>query len=241
MPDANLDYTAGAIAGAAFGAAGERCMALSVAVVIGDQTADELCEHLLAKMKDIKVGNGLEANMDMGPLVNKAHKEKVENYIQLGTEEGASLLADGRNIYPDNPGYFVGPTLFDKVTESMRIYQEEIFGPVLCVIRAASFEEAVALINRHQFGNGTAIFTHDGYAARQFASEVQAGMVGINIPIPVPVAYHPFGGWKRSVFGDMNMHGEDSIKFYTKQKTITSRWIKDDVTQNNFVMPTLGE
>lgn len=240
MPDANITQAAKAITGAAFGAAGERCMALSVAVVIGDETGDKLVQAVQDEVKTIKVGPGLDQQNDMGPLVNKIHKEKVENYIQLGLDEGAKLLADGRNIFPTEPGYFVGPTLFDHVEESMRIYQEEIFGPVLCVIRVKSFDDAIDLINRHQFGNGSAIFTHDGYAARQYAHLVQAGMVGINIPIPVPVAYHPFGGWKRSVFGDTNMHGTESIKFYTKLKTITSKWIKDDITQNNFAMPTLG-
>ncbi len=240
MPDANIPQAAKAIAGAGFGAAGERCMALSVAVVIGEQTAEQLTSLIQDEIQSIQVGPGLEPNSDMGPLVNQAHRERVENYIQVGADEGAKLLADGRNIYPDKPGFYVGPTLFDNVTEQMRIYQEEIFGPVLCVVRAQNFDGAVSLINRHQYGNGTAIFTHDGYAARQFAHRVQAGMVGINIPIPVPVAYHPFGGWKRSVFGDSNMHGMDSVKFYTKQKTITRRWIKDDVTESNFVMPNVG-
>ena len=240
MPDANINQTAKALTGAAFGAAGERCMALSVAVVIGDETADKLVSALKQEMVNIKVGHGLEADSDMGPLINKAHKAKVEQYIATGVEEGATLIADGRNLYPKNPGYYVGPTLFDNVTEAMTIYQEEIFGPVFCIVRAQSFDEAVALINRHQYGNGTAIFTHDGYAARQFSHRIQVGMVGINVPIPVPVAYHPFGGWKRSVFGDTNMHGQNSVHFYTKQKTITSRWLKDDVTQSNFVMPTLG-
>ncbi len=241
MPDANIKNAANAIAGAAFGAAGERCMALSVAVVVGNDTANNLVETLKQEIKKIKVGPGTDLNNDMGPLVNKTHRKRVADYIQLGKDEGANLLADGRNIYPENPGFYLGPTLFDNVKENMRVYQEEIFGPVLCIIRAQTFEEAISLINRHQFGNGTAIFTNDGFAARKFAHQVQAGMVGINIPIPVPVAYHPFGGWKRSVFGDTNMQGMDSVKFYTKLKTITSRWIKGETSQNSFVMPNMED
>lgn len=239
VPDANIEQTASAIAGAAFGAAGERCMALSVAVVIGDETADKLIPAIQKNMKAIQVGNGLEEGVDMGPLISEAHLQKVKNYIQVGVDEGASLLNDGREGTHPTPGFFLNPSLFDNVTEKMRIYQEEIFGPVLCVVRVKTFDEGLDLINRHQFGNGTAIFTHDGYCARDFAHRVQAGMVGVNIPIPVPVASHPFGGWKHSVFGDTNMHGFESIHFYTKQKTVTSRWIKDDVTQSAYVMPTL--
>lgn len=238
MPDANIEQTANAIAGAAFGAAGERCMALSVAVVIGDDTADQLIQAVEQNMKTIKVGSGLEDGVEMGPLISEAHLEKVKQYIQVGVDEGASLLVDGRQGQHATPGFFLNPSLFDHVTESMRIYQEEIFGPVLCVVRVKTFDEGLSLINRHQFGNGTAIFTHDGYAARDFAHRVQAGMVGVNIPIPVPVASHPFGGWKHSVFGDTNMHGFESVHFYTKQKTVTSRWIKDEVTQSAYVMPT---
>lgn len=241
MPDANIEQTAKAIAGAAFGAAGERCMALSVAVVVGDKTADQLIHALQQEMASIKVGAGNEVDSDMGPLINKNHMTKVCDYIAHGIEEGATIIKDGRNIYPDKKGYFVGPTLFDNVTEPMKVYQEEIFGPVLCVVRMKSFEEAISLINRHQFGNGTAIFTNDGYAARTFAHQIQVGMVGINIPIPVPVAYHPFGGWKRSVFGDTNMHGRESIHFYTKLKTITSKWVKTTNTESTFVMPNLGD
>lgn len=238
MPDANIEQTANAIAGAAFGAAGERCMALSVAVVIGDDTADQLIQAVEQNMKTIKVGSGLEDGVEMGPLISETHLEKVKQYIQVGVDEGASLLVDGRQGQHATPGFFLNPSLFDHVTESMRIYQEEIFGPVLCVVRVKTFDEGLSLINRHQFGNGTAIFTHDGYAARDFAHRVQAGMVGVNIPIPVPVASHPFGGWKHSVFGDTNMHGFESVHFYTKQKTVTSRWIKDEVTQSAYVMPT---
>lgn len=240
MPDANIEQAAKAITGAAFGAAGERCMALSVAVVVGDETADKLVTTIQNEIKTINVGSGLNPKNDIGPLVHQAHFEKVKQYIQVGLEEGASLIADGRDVLANEPGLYVGPTLFDNVAESMRIYQEEIFGPVLSVVRVKTFDEALALINRHQYGNGSAIFTHDGYTAREFSHQVQAGMVGINVPIPVPVAYHPFGGWKRSVFGDLNMHGEESVKFYTKQKTITSRWVNDGMTQNSFVMPNVG-
>lgn len=240
MPDADIAQSAKAIAGAAFGAAGERCMALSVAVTVGEQTADALIDALKKEMAAIKVGDGLEPNSDMGPLVSRAHLQKVKNYIGIGVEEGATLVVDGRELYPEEAGYYLGPTLFDHVTESMCIYQEEIFGPVLAVVRAEDFASAVALINRHQFGNGTAIFTNDGYVARTFTQQIQVGMVGVNVPIPVPVAYHPFGGWKRSVFGDTNMHGDESVKFYTKQKTVTSRWLKEDAGMNAFVMPTMG-
>lgn len=238
MPDANIEQTANAISGAAFGAAGERCMALSVAVVIGDDTADKLIKAVQKNMATIKVGSGLDEGVEMGPLISEAHLQKVKDYIQIGADEGAALLVDGREGAHPTPGFFLNPTLFDNVTESMRIYQEEIFGPVLCVVRVNTFDEGLALINKHQFGNGTAIFTHDGYAARDFAHRVEAGMVGVNIPIPVPVASHPFGGWKHSVFGDTNMHGVESIHFYTKQKTVTSRWIKDEITQSAYVMPT---
>lgn len=238
MPDANIEQAAQAISGAAFGAAGERCMALSVAVVIGDETADKLVEAVEKNMKTIKVGSGLEPDVEMGPLISETHLQKVKNYIQIGADEGATLRKDGREGTHPTPGFFLNPTLFDNVTESMRIYQEEIFGPVLSVVRVKTFDEGLSLINRHQFGNGTAIFTHDGYAARDFAHRVEAGMVGVNIPIPVPVASHPFGGWKHSVFGDTNMHGQESLHFYTKQKTITTRWIKDEVTQSAYVMPT---
>lgn len=241
MPDASISHTAKAIVGAAFGAAGERCMALSVAVVVGDETANTLIQTLQKEIKDIKVGSGLEANNDMGPLINKAHLDRVCNIIAGGRDEGATLLADGRDIYPDNPGYFVGPTLFDNVKEDMRIYQEEIFGPVLCIVRVDSIDDAIALINRHQFGNGTAIFTNNGFAARKFTNQIQVGMVGINIPIPVPVAYHPFGGWKRSVFGDTNMQGDESVKFYTKLKTVTSRWVESKSNHSQFVMPNVGD
>lgn len=241
MPDAPIDQTTKAITGAAFGAAGERCMALSVAVVVGEETADNLVNALKKEIDRIKIGSGLEPANDMGPLINKTHMNKVCHYIAAGVNEGASILVDGRNILPENLGYYVGPTLFDNVKESMSIYQEEIFGPVLCIIRVSCLEDGIALINRHQFGNGTAIFTNNGFAARQFTQEIQVGMVGINIPIPVPVAYHPFGGWKRSVFGDTNMQGDESVKFYTKLKTVTSKWVKGKLEESSFIMPNVGD
>lgn len=237
MPDANIEQAAKAISGAAFGAAGERCMALSVAVIIDDNTGDNLIDAVEKEMANIRVGNGLDDNIDMGPLISEAHLQTVKDYIATGVEEGATLVNDGRGGEHATPGFFLNPSLFDNVTESMRIYQEEIFGPVLCVVRVKSFEEAVSLINRHQYGNGTAIFTNDGFAAREFSDQIQVGMVGINVPIPVPVAYHPFGGWKQSSFGDTNMHGNESVHFYTKLKTVTSRWLKGDTGQSAYVMP----
>lgn len=229
MPDVDLDKAANAIVGAAYGAAGERCMALSVAVVIGEQTADQLINIIQQKLKNIVVAPGTNAQADLGPLISAAHLARVIEYVDIGCKEGASLLADGRELtIPGNEnGFFMGPTLFDNVTESMRIYQEEIFGPILCVMRVKTLEEATALVNRHEYGNGTAIFTNNGYAAREYANQVQVGMVGINIPIPVPIAYHSFGGWKRSFFGDMSLHGEENVRFYTKTKTVTQRWLDD--------------
>lgn len=237
MPDANIKQAAKAISGAAFGAAGERCMALSVAVVIDDKTGDALINEVLNEISAIRVGNGMNKQVDMGPLISEVHLNKVKDYIAIGTKEGATLVTDGRKGDFDGQGFFLNPTLFDHVTEEMRIYQEEIFGPVLCIVRQDNFNSALDLINRHPFGNGTAIFTNDGFAARTFSQQVQAGMVGINVPIPVPVAYHPFGGWKQSVFGDTNMHGRESVHFYTKLKTVTSKWVKDESSQNAYVMP----
>lgn len=240
MPDADLAQAAKAIVGAAFGAAGERCMALSVVVTVGEQTAENLLAKLIPLIQQIKINAGDVPRCDMGPLVSSAHRQRVLNAIDKGVSEGASLLIDGRDFkHSDYPhGYFIGPSLFDNVTESMSIYQEEIFGPVLVMVRVADFEEALALVNRHQYGNGTAIFTRDGYSAREYSQRVQAGMVGINIPIPVPIASHPFGGWKHSVFGNTNMHGSESFHFYTKLKTITSNWFETDINENMFSMPT---
>ncbi len=240
MPDAEMDQTANAIVGAAFGSAGERCMALSVVVTVGHQTADTLLDKLTPMIKAIKIDAGDVAGCDMGPLISSAHRQRVLAAIDQGVTEGANLLIDGRHFkHAEHPqGYFLGPCLFDNVTEKMSIYQNEIFGPVLVIVRAADFEDALALVNRHQYGNGTAIFTRDGFSAREYADRVQVGMVGINIPIPVPVASHPFGGWKRSSFGDTNMHGLESIHFYTKLKTITCKWPATELNTSAFAMPS---
>jgi malonate-semialdehyde dehydrogenase (acetylating)/methylmalonate-semialdehyde dehydrogenase len=243
MPDAPVDETVDALLGAAYGSAGERCMAVSVAVVVGDSMADKLVSELQRKVPELQIGPGDQAGVEIGPLVTAEHLQRVSDYIQLGVDEGAALIIDGRQAtLPksiNSNGFFLGGCLFDKVQPNMRIYQEEIFGPVLCVVRVKDFEQAVELVNQHQFGNGTAIFTHDGDAARTFANRVQVGMVGINVPIPVPVAYHSFGGWKNSSFGDVGMHGGQSIQFYTKQKTITQRWPKGVRTGAEFVIPNL--
>ncbi len=240
LPDANMDQAANAIVGAGYGSAGERCMAISVVVAVGDQTADALIEKMKPMIKDMRVGPGDAQNIDMGPLISSAHRERVIQAVAQGVDEGAKLLIDGRQFsHPDHPqGFYLGPCLFDHVDESMSVYQHEIFGPVLLIIRVQSFEEAIALVNRNQYGNGTAIFTRDGYSGREYSRAVQVGMVGINIPIPVPIASHPFGGWKRSSFGNTNMHGMESIHFYTRRKTVTSRWPVTDVTESTFVMPT---
>lgn len=226
MPDADLDMATDALVGAAFGSAGERCMAVSVAVAVGDKVGDALIGALKPKIEQIKVGPGTDADSEMGPLVTRAHEQKVRGYVDLGVEEGAELVLDGRSLslqgYDD--GYFIGPCLFDRVTPDMRIYNEEIFGPVLVVVRAPDYDAAVKMVNDHEYGNGTAIFTRDGDAAREFATDINVGMVGINVPIPVPVAYHSFGGWKRSLFGDHHMHGAEGVRFFTKLKTVTSRW-----------------
>ncbi|MBA2650816.1 MAG: CoA-acylating methylmalonate-semialdehyde dehydrogenase [Tatlockia sp.] len=240
MPDADLEQASNAIVGAAFGSAGERCMAISAVVAVGEQTADMLIKKLSPLVNAIRIDAGDIAGCDMGPLISSAHRERVLAAIDKGVEEGANLLIDGRQFkHPKHPqGFFVGPSLFDKVNESMSVYQNEIFGPVLVVLRVDTFEEALALVNRHQFGNGTAIFTRDGYTAREYSKRVNVGMVGINIPIPVPVANHPFGGWKNSAFGDTNMHGQESINFYTRRKTITSKWPVTELNESTFVMPT---
>ena len=241
MPDCDLDKTVDALMGAAYGSAGERCMAISVAVAVG-RVADELVETLAQRVRALKIGAGTEADAEMGPLVTRAHLERVSGYIDAGVVEGAKLVVDGRNLrlqgYED--GFFIGGTLFDDVTPDMRIYREEIFGPVLSVVRAPAFDDALELVNGHEFGNGTAIFTRDGDAARAFVHGVQAGMVGVNVPIPVPMAFHSFGGWKSSLFGDHHMHGPEGIRFFTKLKTVTSRWPTGIRAGAEFVMPTLG-
>ncbi|MCE9664896.1 CoA-acylating methylmalonate-semialdehyde dehydrogenase [Halomonas sp. M5N1S17] len=243
MPDADLDQAVGALMGAAYGSAGERCMAISVAVPVGEETASRLREKLVAELAKLRVGPGLVdgPDNDMGPLVTREHLEKVRGYIQTGVDEGAELVVDGREarIEDAGDGYFLGGSLFDHVKPGMRIHREEIFGPVLAIARAASFDEAVAMINGHEYGNGTAIFTRDGDAARQFCEQIQVGMVGVNVPIPVPMAFHSFGGWKRSLFGPLHMHGPDGVRFNTRMKTITQRWpsgIREET--NHFTMPT---
>jgi len=225
MPDADMVIAARAIVESAYGAAGERCMAISAIVAVGDKTADELIAKMLPKIKAIKVGPGME-QVEMGPLVTKEHWQKVKSYIDTGKKEGAKLVLDGGDFqHPTaSKGFFMGCSLFDHVTPSMRIYQDEIFGPVLCVVRVNSFEEGLQLVNDHPYGNGASIYTRDGYTARTFAEQVQAGMVGINVPIPVPVPYHSFGGWKRSIFSDIGMYGQEAVRFYTKLKTVTARW-----------------
>mgnify|MGYP001824937259 FL=1 len=226
MPDADVDNAVSALMGAAFGSCGERCMAISVAVCVGDETADTVVAKLEEEIGGLKVGAGTDVSNNMGPLVTWDHLEKVRGYVDLGVEEGARLVCDGRSLRVDGfeDGYFLGPCLFDGVTTDLRIYQEEIFGPVLCVVRAESEEQAMQMIDDHEYGNGTCIFTRDGEAARYFADRIKVGMVGINVPLPVPVAYHSFGGWKRSLFGDLHAYGPDGVRFYTRRKTITQRW-----------------
>ncbi|CAN5809384.1 CoA-acylating methylmalonate-semialdehyde dehydrogenase [soil metagenome] len=241
LPDADLDQAVKDIIGAAYGSAGERCMALPVVVPVGAKTAEAVREKVLAEMETLKVGISSDASAQYGPVVTAAHRQRVADYIQLGVDEGAELVADGRgfSLQGYEKGFFIGPTLFDQVKPAMRTYQEEIFGPVLQIVRAESFEEAVDLPSRHQYGNGVAIFTRNGRAAREFAARVNVGMVGINVPIPVPVAYHTFGGWKRSAFGDANQHGMEGVKFYTKVKTVTARWPEGASEESAFVIPTM--
>ncbi|AIZ35503.1 CoA-acylating methylmalonate-semialdehyde dehydrogenase [Pseudomonas parafulva] len=226
MPDAELDNAVSALMGAAYGSCGERCMAISVAVCVGDQVADALVAKLEPQIKALKIGAGTSCGLDMGPLVTAAARDKVVGYIDDGLAAGAKLVVDGRGlrVSGNEDGYFVGGTLFDHVTPEMRIYKEEIFGPVLCVVRVSSLEEAMQLINEHEYGNGTCIFTRDGEAARLFCDEIEVGMVGVNVPLPVPVSYHSFGGWKRSLFGDLHAYGPDGVRFYTRRKAITQRW-----------------
>jgi malonate-semialdehyde dehydrogenase (acetylating)/methylmalonate-semialdehyde dehydrogenase len=241
LPDADLDQATKDIIGAAYGSAGERCMAMPVAVPVGEKTALALRERLVAEIETLKVGVSTDADAQYGPLISAAHKGKVEDYIQMGVDEGAELVLDGRGfkLQGHEDGFFTGPTLFDRVTPQMKTYQDEIFGPVLQIVRAETLEEAIALPSRHAYGNGVSIFTRSGRAAREFASKVQVGMVGINVPIPVPLAYYSFGGWKRSAFGDANQHGMDGVRFYTKLKTVTARWPEDGAEGAGFVMPTM--
>ena len=226
MPDADLDRAADAALGAAYGSAGERCMAISVVVAVGGETADALVERLVPRIRVLRVGPGSEEGVEMGPLITPEHRERVRRHIDRGVAEGAELVVDGREIVVTGAenGFFVGATLFDRVTPEMAIYREEIFGPVLCLVRAADYEEALALVNGHEYGNGCALFTRDGDCARDFAHRARIGMVGINVPIPVPLAFHSFGGWKRSLFGDHHVHGPEGVRFYTRLKTVTARW-----------------
>ena len=241
LPDADLDMAVDALVGAAYGSAGERCMAVSVAVPVGDKVADALIERLAPRVRQLKIGPGTEPGVEMGPLVTKEHLDKVRGYVEQGVKEGARLVVDGRDFKMQGyeKGFFLGGCLFDRVTTEMRIYKDEIFGPVLSTVRAKSFDEAVAMVNAHEYGNGVAIFTRDGDAARTFANAVNIGMVGINVPIPVPVAFHSFGGWKRSLFGDHHTHGMEGIRFYTKLKAITARWPTGIRAGAEFSMPQL--
>ncbi len=238
MPDANLEQAVDALIGAAYGSAGERCMAISVAVAVGS-VADKLIDALIPRVKALKIMNGMESAAEMGPLVTAAHKQKIEDYIQAGVDAGATLLVDGRGMtVPGHEnGFFLGGTLFDNVTPEMTIHKEEIFGPVLAVVRVPDFAAAVALINSHEFGNGVALFTSDGNTAREFSRRIEVGMVGINVPIPVPMAWHSFGGWKRSLFGDTHAYGEEGVRFYTRYKSIMQRWPQTIDKGAEFTMP----
>ncbi|MCB9998289.1 MAG: CoA-acylating methylmalonate-semialdehyde dehydrogenase [Methylobacteriaceae bacterium] len=242
MPDADLDQAVDALIGAGYGSAGERCMAISAAVPVGKGTADALMERLIPRVESLKVGPSTDLAADYGPLVTAEALQRVKNYVDIGVKEGAKLVVDGRDFKMQGyeNGYYMGGCLFDDVTKDMRIYKEEIFGPVLSVVRAQGYEEALQLVNDHEYGNGVAIFTRDGDAARDFAARCQIGMVGVNVPIPVPIAYYTFGGWKRSGFGDLNQHGPDSIRFYTKTKTVTSRWPSGVKDGASFVIPTMN-
>jgi malonate-semialdehyde dehydrogenase (acetylating)/methylmalonate-semialdehyde dehydrogenase len=242
MPDADMDQTVDALIGAGYGSAGERCMAVSVAVPVGKETADRLVEKLIPRVESLKVGPSTDESADFGPLVTEQALERVKGYVDLGIKEGAKLVVDGRGFKMQGyeNGFYMGGCLFDEVTPDMRIYKEEIFGPVLSVVRANNYEEALKLPNEHEYGNGVAIFTRDGDAARDFAARVQVGMVGVNVPIPVPIAYYTFGGWKGSSFGDLNQHGPDAFRFYTKTKTVTSRWPSGVKEGAEFVIPTMN-
>ena len=241
MPDADVNKTTDAIIGSAFGSAGERCMAISVAVCVGEKTKEKVKENLLEKTEKLKVGPYTDEKSDFGPLNNKAHYEKVLGYINTGEKEGAKLIADGRNfkLQGYENGYFVGPTIFEDVKPEMKIYKEEIFGPVLSMMKTETYEEALNLVNDHELGNGAAVFTKSGNIAKHFTENAKIGMIGVNVPIPVPVAYHSFGGWKRSLFGDHSIHGPDGVRFYTKLKTTTVTWSDDDAGPE-FTIPVLS-
>jgi malonate-semialdehyde dehydrogenase (acetylating)/methylmalonate-semialdehyde dehydrogenase len=242
MPDADMDRTVDALIGAGYGSAGERCMAVSVAVPVGQKTADALLKRLIPRVESLKIGPSTDGGADYGPLVTRQALERVRGYVDLGVREGAKLAVDGRGFRMQGyeNGFYLGGCLFDEVRPDMRIYREEIFGPVLSVVRAPTYEDALKLCNDSEYGNGVAIFTRDGDAARDFTARVKVGMVGVNVPIPVPLAYYTFGGWKRSAFGDLNQHGPDSIRFYTRTKTVTSRWPNGIRDGASFVIPTMG-
>ncbi|HCH24502.1 MAG TPA: methylmalonate-semialdehyde dehydrogenase (CoA acylating) [Oceanospirillaceae bacterium] len=241
MPDADMDNAVNALMGAAYGSCGERCMAISVVVCVGEEAADELVAKLKPQVESLKIGNGTDTSNEMGPVITKMAQERIKGLITQGAEQGANLVVDGRDLVVagHENGYFVGGTLFDHVTQDMVVYQEEIFGPVLCVVRVNSMQEAMKMIDDHEFGNGTCLFTRDGEAARYFSDNIKVGMVGINVPLPVPVAYHSFGGWKRSLFGDLSAHGPDAIRFYTRRKTVTQRWPSSGVREGKqFAFPS---
>jgi malonate-semialdehyde dehydrogenase (acetylating) / methylmalonate-semialdehyde dehydrogenase len=242
LPDADLDRTTREIIGAAYGSAGERCMALPVVVPVGHRTGDELRARLVTAIRQLRVGPSSDPTAQYGPVVTQAHKERIERYIAQGEQEGAELVVDGRDLkVPGHErGFFLGPTLFDRVTPGMATYRDEIFGPVLQIVRTDNFDQALALASSHQYGNGVALFTRSGHSARQFVDRVEVGMVGINVPIPVPVGYHSFGGWKRSAFGDTNQHGMEGVRFWTRVKTVTSRWLESEAADNaSFSMPIM--
>ena len=243
MEDADLEQTTNALMGAAYGSAGERCMAISVVVAVGDKVGDSISQKIQEKLKNLVVGYSLNKypESEMGPLVTQQHLERVRNYVGIGVQEGAKLVVDGRNVVVEGyeKGFFLGGCLFDNVKPSMKIYKEEIFGPVLVIVRVNSYDEAVELINNHEFANGTSIFTRNGGVARSFTQDIQVGMVGVNVPIPVPMAFYSFGGWKKSLFGVQHIHGKDGIRFYTRMKTMTTRWSKDMATGNQYAIPTI--
>jgi malonate-semialdehyde dehydrogenase (acetylating)/methylmalonate-semialdehyde dehydrogenase len=240
MPDADVDDVVNALLGAAYGSAGERCMAISVAVVVGDETADRLIDKLAPRVKALRIGGHTELDADMGPLITREHRNKVRDYIETGKGEGANLVVDGREGFGDTrEGFFLGGSLFDQVQPNMRIYKEEIFGPVLGIVRLPDLDSAISLINSHAFANGTAIFTRSGSAARRFTEKVEVGMVGVNVPLPVPMAFHSFGGWRSSLFGDHHIYGREGVRFYTRLKAVTQRWPREVENRTEFSMPTM--
>jgi malonate-semialdehyde dehydrogenase (acetylating)/methylmalonate-semialdehyde dehydrogenase len=241
MPDADMDQVVSGLMGAAYGSAGERCMAISVAVPVGEEAANRLVERLAPRVRALKVGASTDREAEMGPLVTRQHLDRVKSYVETGVSEGANLVVDGRDfkLQGYENGFFMGGCLFDHVTTNMKIYKEEIFGPVLSIVRAPDYNSAIEMINEHEFGNGVSIYTQNGNTARHFGSEIQVGMVGVNVPIPIPMAFHSFGGWKASLFGDHHMHGPEGVRFYTKLKTLTTRWPVEQATGSDFIMPTM--